>query len=88
MQAQPTHLQVIVLAPQERLRRSAHRIPRVPPRERGLPKRGVHRVLHAPNVVTGTVWRELLPYDARVRPGSGARARGYALSRGEEIGVL
>ena len=46
----------------------------------------MHRVLHAPDVVPGTVRGELLPYDARVRPGLGTRTRGCALCCGEEIG--
>jgi hypothetical protein len=86
--AQRTHLKVLVVAPQEHLRRSTQRIPRIPPREARLPERGVHHMLHAPHVVPSTVRRELLPYDARVWPGPGACACGCALGRCEEIDLL
>ena len=86
----PTHLQLLVLAPQERPRGPAHCVSRVPPGKAGLPEHGVHRVLHAPNVrvVDGAIRGELLPHYTRVWPGAGAHARDGAICRGEEVGVL
>ena len=77
----PTHLQHLIPASQEHLRRPAYCVPCIPSRKNRLFERGVHRVLHAPNVVADTVWRELFSYNTHMWPGAGAQAQGRGLSR-------
>jgi hypothetical protein len=85
----PTYLQLVIPVSQEHRHRPAHCVPCIPSSIDGLLKRGVHRVLHAPNVVANAVWRKLSSHYTRMWPGARARARDDAVCCGEEVvGVL
>src|SRR5260370_41783501 len=83
----PTHLQRLILAPQEHLRRIAPSSPSIPSSKNGLLECRVHYVLYAPNVVANAVRRELLSHYACMRPRAGARTRDDAVCCGEEVPV-
>jgi hypothetical protein len=86
-----THLQRPRLAPQQCRRDRPDALGRVPPREHGLPQRGMHYVLHPPRVGVCIVERrELFADRAAMGPGACAGFRDDAVAGGtedrEEIG--